>query len=323
MGHLHAALNTLVFSVDLHARRADRRRRAVPAVRLLRASSRGTSSPPRCASQSSRSPATRPWSRKSIFRGKSFPFSAVVGLRRGSCRGRLDRPGGLMLYYHVAPVGDSALPAGCDRRARRLHGRLRSGARDGQSLLSRRQIPVRSRHDGLDVRDLGPVSGRTVTGKLGWCVALNPMTPIIDAYRGVLLSGQLPPRRSVAPAAISVVGAARWLAFVSPGRIPVRGERLMTEPRVIFDGVWKKFRRGERHDSLRDLIPATVEAASSRGAAKPTSRSPRSSGPSRDVSFEVKRGRGARHHRPERRRQIDGAQAAHAHSQADERSLRA
>jgi len=27
---------------------------------------------------------------------------------------------------------------------------------------------------------------------------------------------------------------------------------------VVFDGVWKKFRRGERHDSLRDLIPATV-----------------------------------------------------------------
>ena len=30
------------------------------------------------------------------------------------------------------------------------------------------------------------------------------------------------------------------------------------EPRVIFESVWKKFRRGERHDSLRDLIPALV-----------------------------------------------------------------
>jgi lipopolysaccharide transport system ATP-binding protein len=28
--------------------------------------------------------------------------------------------------------------------------------------------------------------------------------------------------------------------------------------RVIFDRVWKKFRIGERHDSLRDLIPATL-----------------------------------------------------------------
>lgn len=29
-------------------------------------------------------------------------------------------------------------------------------------------------------------------------------------------------------------------------------------PAVIFDGVWKKFRRGERADSLRDLIPAVA-----------------------------------------------------------------
>lgn len=30
----------------------------------------------------------------------------------------------------------------------------------------------------------------------------------------------------------------------------------MSEARVVFDRVWKKFRRGEPHDSLRDLIPA-------------------------------------------------------------------
>jgi homopolymeric O-antigen transport system ATP-binding protein len=29
-------------------------------------------------------------------------------------------------------------------------------------------------------------------------------------------------------------------------------------PRVLFEHVWKKFRRGERHDSLRDLIPSTI-----------------------------------------------------------------
>jgi len=28
--------------------------------------------------------------------------------------------------------------------------------------------------------------------------------------------------------------------------------------RIVVDGVWKKFQRGERHDSLRDLIPNTV-----------------------------------------------------------------
>jgi lipopolysaccharide transport system ATP-binding protein len=42
----------------------------------------------------------------------------------------------------------------------------------------------------------------------------------------------------------------------------------MTEPRVIFDRVWKKFHRGERHDSLRDLIPATLRRMTGRGPDK-------------------------------------------------------
>jgi lipopolysaccharide transport system ATP-binding protein len=33
----------------------------------------------------------------------------------------------------------------------------------------------------------------------------------------------------------------------------------MTRPAVVFDHVWKKFWRGERHDSLRDLIPWAVK----------------------------------------------------------------
>lgn len=32
----------------------------------------------------------------------------------------------------------------------------------------------------------------------------------------------------------------------------------MTEARLVFDRVWKKFHRGEMHDSLRDLIPAAL-----------------------------------------------------------------
>jgi len=30
------------------------------------------------------------------------------------------------------------------------------------------------------------------------------------------------------------------------------------EPAILFDRVWKKFRRGERHDSLRDVVPSAV-----------------------------------------------------------------
>jgi len=39
----------------------------------------------------------------------------------------------------------------------------------------------------------------------------------------------------------------------------------MAEPAVLFDAVWKKFRRGERHDSLRDLIPSVLSGLMRRG----------------------------------------------------------
>lgn len=62
----------------------------------------------------------------------------------------------------------------------------------------------------------------------------------------------------------------------------------MSEAAVRFDRVWKKFRRGERHDSLRDAITAAVR--------KPFTRRKQDALDSdefwvlRDVSFEVKPG---------------------------------
>ncbi len=38
----------------------------------------------------------------------------------------------------------------------------------------------------------------------------------------------------------------------------------MSDPVVLFDHVWKKFRRGERHDSLRDLVPSIARRLISR-----------------------------------------------------------
>jgi homopolymeric O-antigen transport system ATP-binding protein len=62
----------------------------------------------------------------------------------------------------------------------------------------------------------------------------------------------------------------------------------MTGAAVLFDGVWKKFRRGERHDSLRDLIPALGRRLLGRRPVTELSRE--EFWAVRDVSFEVKGG---------------------------------
>jgi len=62
----------------------------------------------------------------------------------------------------------------------------------------------------------------------------------------------------------------------------------MATPAVVFDRVWKKFRRGERHDSLRDLVPAMVRGVLGRSRAADLDN--REFWALRDVSFEVRSG---------------------------------
>ena len=54
---------------------------------------------------------------------------------------------------------------------------------------------------------------------------------------------------------------------------------------VSLDGVWKKFRRGERHDSLRDLVPAMLARLGRRRVEQPMARD--EFWALRDVSFQV------------------------------------
>lgn len=57
---------------------------------------------------------------------------------------------------------------------------------------------------------------------------------------------------------------------------------------IVFDGVWKKFQRGERHDSLRDAIPALGRHLL--GRRRPEQLERQEFWAVQDVSFEVKPG---------------------------------
>jgi len=57
---------------------------------------------------------------------------------------------------------------------------------------------------------------------------------------------------------------------------------------VVFEGIWKKFRRGERHDSLRDLVPALARGLARRK--RPLDLTDQEFWAVRDVSFEVNPG---------------------------------
>ena len=63
----------------------------------------------------------------------------------------------------------------------------------------------------------------------------------------------------------------------------------MAEPGIVFDHVWKKFKRGEMHDSLRDLIPA-LSRRLLQGRRPPEALEQREFWALNDVSFEVKPG---------------------------------
>ena len=59
-------------------------------------------------------------------------------------------------------------------------------------------------------------------------------------------------------------------------------------PAIEFDGVWKKFRRGEQHDSLRDLIPSMVKGVL--GRSRKADLDKNDFWVLRDVSFNVEPG---------------------------------
>ncbi len=62
----------------------------------------------------------------------------------------------------------------------------------------------------------------------------------------------------------------------------------MGQPSVVVDAVWKRYRRGERHDSLRDLVPAVLSGLWRRNGARVLKAD--EFWVLRDLSFEVQGG---------------------------------
>ena len=62
----------------------------------------------------------------------------------------------------------------------------------------------------------------------------------------------------------------------------------MSKAVVVFDHVWKKFRVGERHNSLRDLVPALAKRAMGRN--RNQELEDKEFWALKDVAFEVKPG---------------------------------
>ena len=67
---------------------------------------------------------------------------------------------GLMIYYQVVPTAAAAGAAVGAARARHVHAQHQPAARDGQPVLSRREVSVRARAHDLDVPERGAVSGQ-------------------------------------------------------------------------------------------------------------------------------------------------------------------
>jgi ABC-type polysaccharide/polyol phosphate transport system ATPase subunit len=63
---------------------------------------------------------------------------------------------------------------------------------------------------------------------------------------------------------------------------------MTANPSLVFDGVWKRFRKGSVHDSLRDLIPATFRKLT--GREQKARADDRYFWAIKDLSFEVKPG---------------------------------
>ncbi len=221
-------VNTADLLGHLHARGADRHGRAVSAVRLLRAARLELLRLVAALRGRLRSRATASLVTKIYFPREIFPFSAVLVSLVDSVVGSVVLVA-LMVYYHVG-VG-----AGRSCCCRSSSPSRSSSPRASRSLLAMANLFYR------DVKYLFEIvitvwmfatsvvyPIERVGGRLGRLLRFNPMTPIIDAFRAVVLHGGVPdpaPIRGRRPS-VSLVALLVALGGLPPGRVHVRGEHL-------------------------------------------------------------------------------------------------
>ncbi len=173
---------------------------------------------------------------KVYFPREIFPFSAVLV---STVDFAVGRDSARRLHDLLPGPGQALDPVSAGRVARSgdVHGRRGALPRHGQPVLSRRQVPLRGRRHTLDVRLVRALSADSISGAPGVLLALNPMTPIIDAYRDVILYGRVPAMQEFA-VRHGCVGcdADGGLGRVPPFRIPVRGVHLMASSRFEWTG---------------------------------------------------------------------------------------
>src|SRR6516164_3557137 len=101
-------------------------------------------------------------------------------------------------------------------------------------------------------------------------------------------SGSAAPPSLALQAAISVGRFSAKLNLLSRRR----SKLAMNDIAISFRNVWKKFRKGERFDSLRDLVPALAKRLVSKKTAskKTVGLGTKEFWALRDVSFELRRG---------------------------------
>jgi len=150
---------------------------------------------------------------KVYFPREIFPFSAIIVCAVDSIVASLVLVG-IMIYYHVAPSWTIAfLPL-----VVAAHVALTAGLALLLAMANLYFRDVKYLFEAIITVGMFATSvlypTSLVTGKLGLLVRANPMTPIIDAYRGVLLQHTLPSGSFYVAAAGSVVLLAiAWLSF--------------------------------------------------------------------------------------------------------------